>query len=254
MPAKKAKLIPAKQKARILSVTVRRLIDESPDTSYLGEYSNSAKTEYAIDRKHSLDCNAQTYNHDAQAEDWLERIYRRIPEVVCTEHINSDDPDCAMCKAESERVEAEQLLTDLKEGLDDCSCDESSGWSPRELRYFNPPVENYKGEPHADIVKYILQDYDRMESLNAGNWCFIGIRAECEVGVPTQYTGQHDVIYTEQTLTSGGLWGIESDSDDSYLKQTEDEQIDELRDVLKNFVLSKRAIATAFKNVERRDS
>src|SRR5258706_13571069 len=40
---------------RILSVTVRRMIDESPDTSWLGEYSKRSAREYVIDRAHSED-------------------------------------------------------------------------------------------------------------------------------------------------------------------------------------------------------
>jgi hypothetical protein len=51
----------------------------------------------------------------------------------------------------------------------------------REARYFNPYVERYKGESLEDVRKYCRQNYDRMEPLNAGNWCFIGIRADAEV-------------------------------------------------------------------------
>ena len=39
-------------------VTVKRMVDTDPDTSYLGKYSNDAETEYAIDRKHSQDCHS----------------------------------------------------------------------------------------------------------------------------------------------------------------------------------------------------
>src|ERR1700677_2990868 len=45
-----------KNMKRIAKVTIKRLTDESPDTSYLGEYSNRAESDYAIDRRHSLDC------------------------------------------------------------------------------------------------------------------------------------------------------------------------------------------------------
>ena len=45
-----------KQTKRILSVTVKRMFDESPDTSYLGEYASNPKGDYSIDRRHSLDC------------------------------------------------------------------------------------------------------------------------------------------------------------------------------------------------------
>ena len=38
----------AKSMKRIHKVTIKRMTDESPDTSWLGEYSNTAETEYAI--------------------------------------------------------------------------------------------------------------------------------------------------------------------------------------------------------------
>jgi hypothetical protein len=41
---------------RISKVTIKRMTDTDPDTSYLGHYSDRAKTDYAIDRRHSLDC------------------------------------------------------------------------------------------------------------------------------------------------------------------------------------------------------
>ena len=155
---------------RILSVTIKRMIDESPDTSFLGEYSNSPDTEYAIDR---------------------------------------------------------QKLGDQ---------------ARNEFRYFNGPVENYKGETPENIRKYIRQDYDRMESLNRGNWQFIGIQAEATYVVG--FTGDL------QTVTSGGLWGIESDSGKEYLESVQREELDSLKNDLIAVGFSRRAIATAFKNVE----
>ena len=85
---------------------------------------------------------------------------------------------------------------------------------------------------------------ERMESLNRGDWCYIGIRAECEV----QLTG--DLC---QTITSGGLWGIESDAEESYLKSIEDEQLAELRSQLAAIGFSKRAISAAFRDLKREE-
>src|SRR5260370_7225031 len=59
---------------RILSVTVRRMIDESPDTSWLGKYSNRPETEYAIARAHAEDCASLEPNHFQPAE-ILETIF-----------------------------------------------------------------------------------------------------------------------------------------------------------------------------------
>jgi hypothetical protein len=58
---------------------------------------------------------------------------------------------------------------------------------------------------------------------------------------------------TTQTIRSGGLWGIESDSGDDYLTEVENEQLDELKDELHAIGFSKRAVAAAFRDVKRRD-
>ena len=85
----------------------------------------------------------------------------------------------------------------------------------------------------------------RMERLNAGDWCFIGIRAEAEITLADHVT---------QTISSGGLWGIESDSDRAYFESIEQEELAELSNQLHAAGFSKRAIAAAFKNVERKES
>lgn len=48
-----------------------------------------------------------------------------------------------------------------------------------------------------------------------------------------------------QTLSSRGLWGIESDSDASYLKTVGEDEIDQLKDVLRSAGLDDDAIAEA---------
>ena len=44
MRTKKQTALP---KNRILSITIKHTLDDSPDTSWLGEYSNTAKSEFA---------------------------------------------------------------------------------------------------------------------------------------------------------------------------------------------------------------
>jgi len=56
-----------------------------------------------------------------------------------------------------------------------------------------------------------------------------------------------------QEITSGGLWGIESDFDRAYLSEIEADELYELRKQLTAVDFSKRAIATACKNIERID-
>jgi len=53
-----------------------------------------------------------------------------------------------------------------------------------------------------------------------------------------------------QVIRSGGLWGIESDSDKEYLAEVENEQLAELRAELLALGIGPRAIAHAVKSVQ----
>jgi len=64
---------------------------------------------------------------------------------------------------------------------------------------------------------------DRREALQRGDFSFVGVRAEAEVVI-------EGVV---QTLTSGALWGIESDSGEEYIEGVALEEYDGLRDILK---------------------
>jgi hypothetical protein len=108
-----------------------------------------------------------------------------------------------------------------------------------EPRYFNGNVENYAGESPEDIRKYCQQDYERMERLSRGDWGYLAIRADAEIIVDG----------VSQEISSGGLWGIESDSDRTYLTEIETEQLSELREQLRAVGFGTRAISTAFKTV-----
>jgi hypothetical protein len=196
-----------KNMKRIHSVTLKRMIDESPDTSWLGEYGQRAESEYSIDREHATDCPINT-GKSAKSGLFIER---------------DDDTECT-CGG--------QYL------------DRNS------YQFFNPNHENYKGIGHDETVKYCLQDYARMESLNNGNFCFIGIRAEAEYSlIESDRCG-----LLIQEVSSGGLWGIESDSEPAYLAEIEQEELSELKKQLRAIGFSSRAIATAFKNAERKES
>lgn len=236
----------AKNMKRIHKVTIRKMFDESPDTSWMGEYSNTAKTDYAIDRAHDTDCISQTFNHPTaegsdhlqNAIDYLESEYDRMADAA--------DKQPTMLGSEfnhyrESTISAIQTLEELRDA--DCNCG-NGRLGRNEYRYFNAPIENYKGESPEDIVKYVKQDYARMESLQNGNFCFIGIRAEAEY-----QTGE--VI---QELSSGGLWGIESDSGADYLKSVEGDELAQLAVELKGIGFSGRAIAAAFRNVERKEN
>jgi len=103
-----------------------------------------------------------------------------------------------------------------------------------EYRYFIPTMTAEEtGNPESPE-----QDYQRMERYNAGDWYMLGIKVTAEV----QFTGD-----TVQTIRSGGLWGIESDSEESYLKDIEKDELDSLREELLACGFSDRRISAAFK-------
>jgi hypothetical protein len=97
--------------------------------------------------------------------------------------------------------------------------------NPREYKFFLPATE------------YGQQDYQRMEDYNKNNWWMIGIVAKAQIKSP------NGII---QTICSGSLWGIESDSDKEYIKQVEQEQLDGLKKELEAIGLGERAIEKAF--------
>jgi hypothetical protein len=68
---------------------------------------------------------------------------------------------------------------------------------------------------------------ERYHQYQDGRFGFIGIRAEAEIVV-------NGVC---QIITSGGLWGIESDSDLQYLAEIEHEEVDQLKAILGSLLL-----------------
>lgn len=165
-----------KTKLKINSVRLEHAFDESPDTSWMGEYASKPANRFSLDR-----------------------------EIV-------------------------------------------NGYLERgQYRYFNPSF-NYvttDGKPcdgltDTDVAAYTLQDYNRMEALNAGQWQFVGIIAKAELWNPASHV--------TQVIRSGGLWGIESDSDKAYLTEVEQEQLAALRTELLAMGIGPRAIAHAFKS------
>jgi len=75
---------------------------------------------------------------------------------------------------------------------------------------------------------YARQDYERRCDFMKGKVYYIGISAEAEI-----HTSEDGKNWLINEISGGGLWGIESDSDESYPNEVEQEQLDALRIVLK---------------------
>lgn len=88
-----------------------------------------------------------------------------------------------------------------------------------EFRYFLPAMSGEDtGNPDSPE-----QDYQRAEALNRGEWCYVGIRASVRLSIPV---GNGTSIL--QTISTPGLWGIESDSDQEYIDSVFKEECDTL--------------------------
>lgn len=82
--------------------------------------------------------------------------------------------------------------------------------------------QDYKEETPEMREEYKRRDRERLAAYRDGEWHMTYIRAEAEVVVSG----------TLQRISSGGLAGVESDSDRDYLHDTEKEQYDELAEIL----------------------
>ena len=108
-------------------------------------------------------------------------------------------------------------------------------------------------------TSYLEQDgfEDRLRQYRNGLFDYIGIRAHAESGIPqnpAKNAKTDSGVYIVQNISSGGLWGIESDSDRAYLETIEVDELADLKTQLTALGFSKRAISKAFQNIERKDS
>jgi hypothetical protein len=82
-----------------------------------------------------------------------------------------------------------------------------------------------------EYYKYGMQDYKRMEAYDRDEWFYMGIKVEAEISYEINEQGQRRL----ETLASMGLWGVESDSDEEYLKSVEEEELADLKGHLEVF-------------------
>lgn len=197
---------------KIVSIRVKEMADENPDTSFLGEYTDD-NDGWHICR--------ETGEYCIQIE---KRI--RIIETLTDWMYDTDNPEYEKrLQARIEKIERSGLC-------------EYPGHS-REYRYFKPSAGG-ETPGTTEYRKYGLQDYARMEQLNRGDWCFIGIGA---VAVIETANG------TQQKICSGGLWGIDSDCTD-YIETVKTEELSGLRNELQTLGFSNRAITYAMNETE----
>lgn len=86
---------------------------------------------------------------------------------------------------------------------------------------------------------------DRKAAFERGDFGYVGVRAKVNLMIP-QAEGGHRL----QVITSGGLWGIESDSDDRHFKEVGQEELQQLKDDLTKLGVSPKAAEAAINKAE----
>lgn len=188
-------------KIKIREIRTVSTIDEYADTSYLGEYTDNPQDE-AIDRA------SGEFIGD------IDRRHTLIESIQ--EKILYDD-------LSAERIEQmkERIAKIEKTGANEYPT------HSREYRFFLPYAggEKWQDGKNKNFRQYAMQDYNRMESLNNGRWVFLHIFAEAIITI-----GDSDIL---QTITSGGLSGIESDAED-WIAEVKKEEVSSLKAELLN--------------------
>lgn len=93
-------------------------------------------------------------------------------------------------------------------------------------------IEEYDPDPDLSYLdpgarpEYAAQNAERLAAYRAGAWHCIGLKARASFLI-----GLGEVVVI-QTVESPGLWGIESDSDPSYLDEVFHEEAQTLRDMV----------------------
>lgn len=91
-------------------------------------------------------------------------------------------------------------------------------------------LEQYSLESEdKDERRYAREDRERLDNYG-DTWHMQGCRAKAEVSY--SIGGSNRRI---ETFTSGGLWGIESDSDSEYLRSVERDEMEDLKRHLERF-------------------
>jgi hypothetical protein len=110
-------------------------------------------------------------------------------------------------------------------------------------RYTNDDIKKYG---LAKVKEWVERDQQRLADYGR-TWWMVGIIAKAEILIPKKTVPP---TYQIQKLQSGGLWGIESDSDKSYFKEFADDELADLSENLKGFSLLTPESKKLVKNAE----
>jgi hypothetical protein len=114
-----------------------------------------------------------------------------------------------------------------------------------EYRYFNVELSGEEtGNPES-----VEQDYQRAEEYQRGGWWICGVCATATI-----HTSHDGKVWLRNKISSGGIWGIASDSDASEFDGIGADELDCLAEVLKEFCFTDQEIAEASASVRMVDA
>jgi hypothetical protein len=113
---------------------------------------------------------------------------------------------------------------------------------PRTCTYFNANEDTCETQEHAQ------QHYERMLAYERGEWHYVGIQARADIATPCDSNSR-----LHNDITSGGVWGVESDSGIDHMQELETGQLNELKEALVHLGFTSAQIDVAFKDVSRKE-
>jgi len=108
-------------------------------------------------------------------------------------------------------------------------------------RYSNQTVTEYKWPM---VRRWIDEDHSRLAAYNQGEWVMLGISVVANLVIDTKLGDTYPF-----SIYSGGLWGIESDSDNDYLISVAKDQANDLIDVLRTLRFKLKDIKQAIEEM-----
>jgi hypothetical protein len=152
------------------------------------------------------------------------------------------DADTSWLGQYSDTPKPGSIIRETGEFIEDLPEDEELPQRGREYRFFHPYAAGERIGSD-DYRKYGKRDYDRMESLNAGQWCFVGVEITTDV-IRKRRSDEYPLI----DIARASIWGIESDADRAYMKSVIDDLKSELRVELLQRGATSSQITKSFKN------
>ena len=94
-------------------------------------------------------------------------------------------------------------------------------------------LDQYEDSDDPEEQKYYEQDQKRKESYG-DTWNMVGIKAVATIYIPFKVVTNkgEEINFHVETIDSGGLWSIESDSDKTYFTEVAEDQINHLKGYL----------------------